>query len=318
MVNGCRWVALIRALLWLMTLSVTAVGHAQIDWQVDWESALYSNHPLVGRIWDSAANKFIDAGELMSAIERASYLLLGEKHDNPDHHQLQQTILGYLIAQNRVSNIAFEMMDSDAQGLLDDIQAQSLADLATLESYLRWDEEGWDWIFYGPLIRAAYVADIPMAAANINADTMQQVYAETSLLEISSVLDASTVRQLNLDIDESHCGLLPDSQFPAMVRVQRARDNAMAKSMQSPAANALSLLLAGNYHIRQDLGVPNYLLAQDSSVARNQIVSLSFMEVDPAQTEAIDYQPQFNEVQAFDYIWFTPVISDEDYCASLQ
>jgi hypothetical protein len=42
------------------------------------------------------------------------------------------------------------------------------------------------------------------------------------------------------------------------------------------------------------------------------------MEVDGASNNPADYLQQFGSVKAYDYIWFTPAVSDEDYCASLR
>ena len=161
-----------------------------------------------------------------------------------------------------------------------------------------------------------------MTAANINAEKMMQVYSEALPASIQGVLDAPTLEQLNVDIDASHCGLLPASQFPAMVRVQQSRDYTMANSMSTPESGKLSVLIAGNYHIRQDLGVPNYLRAQDrrdnDDPRHDSVVSLSFTEVDPEAANPQEYLQQFGETKAFDFIWFTPAVSNEDYCASLQ
>ena len=136
--------------------------------------------------------------------------------------------------------------------------------------------------------------------------------------EAIAILDEETMQQLNLDIDESHCGLLPESQFPAMVRVQQARDYNMANSMASPEAGKLSVLVAGNYHVRRDLGVPNYLLAREKTLKNEDILTLSFMEVEPGEADPVVYLQQFKSQLAFDYVWFTPAISDADYCASLR
>ena len=320
--SGKRWVGPIRALAVAAVLVFTAAVQAQVDVPATWQSRLYSDHPLVGKIFNSRTSEFVPVDDLLVTVEGASYLLLGEKHDNPDHHHLQAAILNHLIARRAVSQVAFEMLDTDASNLLADIQQQQLSSLDELKNYLQWDEEGWDWSFYGPLVDAVYRGGISMAAANINSARMMQVYSEELPASIEGVLDASTMEQLNIDIDESHCGLLPESQFPAMVRVQQYRDFIMAASMNSTEHDKLSVLVAGNYHIRQDLGVPNYLRAQnmqpDDAPINNNIVALSFMEVDPEITDPSEYLQQFGAVPAYDFMWFTPAISNEDYCASLR
>jgi len=155
-------------------------------------------------------------------------------------------------------------------------------------------------------------------AANISNEEMMQVYGAPTTAKIEGVLDEQTMAALERDIDESHCGMLPESQFPAMVRVQQARDFAMAASLASNTQQQLQVLIAGNYHIRRDLGVPNYLLNRQSNLEESQIVTLAFMEVDGASNDPADYLQQFGSVKAYDYIWFTPAISGEDYCASLR
>lgn len=320
--SGKRWVDPIRALPVAAVLVFTVAVQAQVDLPANWESELYSDHPLVGKIFDSRTSEFVPVMDLFVAIEGASYLLLGEKHDNPDHHHLQAAILNYLIARQFISQVAFEMLDTDAISLLNDIQQQQLSSLDELKNYLQWDEEGWDWSFYGPLVDAVYRGGISMAAANITSARMMQVYSEELPASIQGILDAPTMAQLNFDIDASHCGLLPESQFPAMVRVQQVRDYMMASSMNSMDFDKLSVLVAGNYHIRQDLGVPNYLRAQDlqpgEAPTESNIVALSFMEVDPEIADPREYLQQFGTIPAYDFIWFTPAISNEDYCASLR
>jgi len=316
--NGLRWVDLIRtALLFVFTL-VGVPGFSQLQPLQDWESALYTDEPLVGKIWHSASEQFVDVQDLANAIDSARYLLLGEKHDNPDHHSLQLKVLNHLIEQARVAAVAFEMMDSDDQEALDQIPRQDLTNLENLKEHLKWDEDGWGWGFYGPLVLAVVLGDIPVAGANITDATMSEVYGEDAVPEAIAILDEETMQQLNLDIDESHCGLLPESQFPAMVRVQQARDYNMANSMASPEAGKLSVLVAGNYHVRRDLGVPNYLLAREKTLKNEDILTLSFMEVEPGEADPVVYLQQFKSQLAFDYVWFTPAISDADYCASLR
>jgi uncharacterized iron-regulated protein len=283
-----------------------------------WDSVLYSDHPLVGRIWKSASSAFIDSTALYREIADGRYVLLGEKHDNPDHHRLQKLIVDKLAANKVLSQVAFEMMDSSVQARLEIIQTQGIGSLDELKQYLDWDEEGWDWSFYGPLLFDVLQARIEIDAANISNETMMLVYREPLAGEIAEVLDTTIVDQLNADIDESHCGLLPASQFPAMVRVQQVRDHQMALALTSTTGEGISVLIAGNYHIRQDLGVPNYILALDSAIGRDEIISVALLEVANGEVDPAVYMESISGRGAFDYIWFTPAISDEDYCASLQ
>ena len=283
-----------------------------------WQSPLYADHALVGKIWDSRSDQFITAEDLLVRLDGVGYLLLGEKHDNPDHHALQLRVLDYVLASSNVSNVSFEMMNSAQQPLLAGLSTRLQSSLDELNDYLEWDNDGWDWNFYGPLVRSAILSGSTISAANISNEEMMQVYGEPTPANIADVLDAATMAALEKDIDESHCGMLPESQFPAMVRVQQARDFAMAQSLAEVSSQQTQVLIAGNYHIRRDLGVPNYILSARPDLGSQQIVSLAFIEVAQSSTDPADYLQQFGSTKAYDYIWFTPAISDEDYCASLS
>ncbi len=315
--NGCRWVALIRTALPLILLLCAGCAATPLKDAQQWQSPLYVDHALVGAIWDSRRNEFIAVDDLYARLNGVSYLLLGEKHDNPDHHALQLRVLNHVLSAEGVSSVSFEMMSSDQQPLLQSLSSLRDASLEEINDYLEWDNDGWDWNYYGPLVRSAMLAGAVINAANISNAQMMQVYGEPTPAEVADILDKQTMAALEKDIDESHCGMLPESQFPAMVRVQQARDFAMAQSLSGSAPQA-QVLIAGNYHIRRDLGVPNYILHASPNLNPQQIVSLAFMEVDESSTAPADYLQQFGSVKAYDYIWFTPAISDEDYCASLS
>ena len=78
------------------------------------------------------------------------------------------------------------------------------------------------------------------------------------------------------------------------------------------------MLIAGNYHIRQDLAVPNYLIAGNSALSREKIVTVAAIEVQEGAIDAAEYLQSFNNVAAYDFIWFTPALTDEDYCSQLR
>jgi uncharacterized iron-regulated protein len=114
---------------------------------------------------------------------------------------------------------------------------------------------------------------------------------------------------------ESHCGQLPDDQIPAMARIQQARDQAMADSLEQVATGqgGLRVLLAGNYHVRRDVGVPAYL-SDDIDV-----VTVAFLEVEGDSMTPADYLPPTSgALPVWDYIWFTPATEEEDYCAGFS
>ena len=287
-------------------------------WSGTWVSPLHVDHALAGRIWDSRLQQFVTPEKLLVGLREARFLLLGEKHDNADHHRLQSAVLESLIDSDAVSGVAFEMIDASRAPKLAGIAGREFAASEELREWLEWDE-GWEWEFYLPLLLASLDAGLPVAAANIDENAVMDIYQGAGPALPDDVFDQAAMDKLFADIDESHCGLLPESQFPAMVRVQQTRDLAMAEALRSLAGDeGAALLIAGNYHARQDLGVPNFLLALDAGVSREEIVSLAFLEVEPGELVPVSYLERFGGIAEHDYLWFTPAVEQQDYCAQLH
>ena len=304
---------LCRGLL-LAGCCLSSLATAQVSLAPQWQSPLLREHPLVGRIWDQQAGRFISEQELLNAITRRPYLLLGEKHDNPDHHALQRALLGQLASQTAA--VTFEMMDSTQADGLASLARGAPGSLDELKARLAWDEDGWNWDFYGPLIHNTLAAGITVRAGNISTEEMRRVYSESLPAALEGVLQDTALASLNQEIDTSHCGQLPASQFPAMVRVQQSRDHRMASVMAQSAGPGVGILVAGNFHIRQDLGVPAYLLAAGAVSDLDEVVSLALLEVSETVTDPGEYTRGYGELSAYDFVWFTPKLTEEDYCAA--
>jgi uncharacterized iron-regulated protein len=107
------------------------------------------------------------------------------------------------------------------------------------------------------------------------------------------------------------------------VRVQRGRDAALARALldapgpadgETPGLQAL--LVAGAEHARRDRGAPRAL---ERLAPGADLVALAFLEVDPEREEAgPDLEARYGAEPVFDYVWYTPVASDEDYCQRMR
>lgn len=280
-----------------------------------WQAPLHRQHPLVGKLWSAHEKRIISSDELLQRLGKARFVILGEKHDNPDHHSLQRYVLLQLAANATLDRVSFEMLDSSQQSAIDNLNPSVISTRESLQKELAWDTQGWDWSFYGPLIQDSLLAGVDVRSANISRDEMMSVYADVSSATMDGILDESQMQRLHQEIDESHCGMLPESQFPAMVRVQQARDAAMAHSMVSDVGddNGVRVLIAGNFHARRDLGVPNYIAAE-----MGELISVAFLEVSSASDQASEYLESFSASLPYDYVWFTPALAVQDYCASLR
>jgi len=278
----------------------------------EWQSPMHVEHALTGQIWDVQARESVSEEHLLSVLQQSRVVILGEKHDNPDHHRIQREVVNKLLEAGALALASFEMLDTSQQAALDSLASVDLDSEDAVKSHLQWDDEGWQWPFYGPLLLDVARSGLPIRAGNISADEMMSVYGGALAPEVESALEEEQIARLLTEIDESHCGMLPESQFPSMVRVQQARDASMAKSVATVGAG-VHVLIAGNFHARHDLGVTNYLPALDGAV-----VSVGIVEVSPQLQYPQDYLQASSDVMPYDYLWFTPAVTAEDYCAAMR
>jgi len=289
-----------------------------------WQAAHGRDHPLAGRIRDVAANAWIDETSLFDALARADLVLIGERHDHPDHHALQARILEALVARGRRPAVAFEMLDGDdAQAVA--AATQGGGDVPTRAAALRvgvaWDESGWpDWALYAPVFEAALAAGLPIVAANL---TRAELHAlghggaaalpagRRGALGLDAPADPEERHALAEQIREAHCGHAPEAMLDRMVDVQRAWNAQLARALADPARAApegagAAVLIAGNEHVRRDRGAPRWL-ARFAPGAR--VASVGLIEVDPDDPEAAP-----DEATPFDYVWLTPRVDLADPC----
>ena len=260
-------------------------------------------HADLGRIVDLASGQSISPEQLLERLARAERVLVGEQHDNPDHHALQLWLSRELARARPQGSVLMEMLNPDQQGKVELAQVAARAGRTPGDPFdaLGW-QPGWDWSLYGPLVLHQLRQPYPLLAANLDRAEIMQIYRQRPALEGERSSAADVQARLLDDIRESHCGLLPDSQLPAMLAVQQQRDRRMAEVLL--AAPQPAMLLAGAFHVRKDLGVPLHL-ADLGAQTGNSVLILAEVgrEVDASMA---------------DYVWFTAAQPVQDHCAKLR
>jgi uncharacterized iron-regulated protein len=291
-----------------------------------WKSTLGRNHPLTGRIWDISSARFIDRQSLVTRLARADFLLLGERHDNPDHHLLQAEVLRSLIALGRRPAVGFEMFGLDDASAIANHLAFAPNDAAGLGRAVNWNKRGWpDWAMYQPIAEAALEAKLRIVATNLPLATARKMSSDgLAALEPRVVRDLGLDRppsesmfaSIAADIRDSHCGYASEESVKLMVGVQRARDAQMAQSLIAAGDPDGAILVAGAGHVRNDYGIPVYLTAK---AAGKQVISIAFLEVDNQKPEPDNYAlPDPNGRLPFDFVWFTARVDDENPCEKFK
>lgn len=292
----------------------------------NWQTTLGRDHPLTGRIWDVAAARFIDPATLVERLAPSRFVLLGEKHDNPDHHRLQAWLLRSMLVAGRRPAVGFEMFDIDQGPAIDQHLAAAPTDAAGLADAVNWDRSGWpNWALYQPIAEVALEAGLPIVATNLPRD-MARALGRKDL----AAVEAGTVTRLGLDqplppqihaemaaeIRDAHCGYASEPTVEVMITVQRARDAQMADSLAAAGQQDGAVLIAGSGHVRKDRGVLVSLALRRPGVT---VASLTFLEVRKGEIETGVYASDFGAGPfPFDYVWFTPRVDDLDPCEKFE
>lgn len=287
-----------------------------------WSSTLGGGHPLVGRIWSVRAGRFVDERDVRVALR--GYVLLGEKHDNADHHALQARLLDAMVADGHAPAVAFEMLEASAQATVDVARTAPSASADALGKAVDWDASGWPpFVIYRPVFRAALATGKPLLATGLPAAQLRAIVrGEQGAKDLPepAALDAEKSASLTAELIDAHCGHLPASHAGGMARAQRTRDATMARALrrafEAPSPPTDVALVAGSGHTRKDRGVPLDLAALDPA---RPVTSVVFAEVEADRLAPGDYAARWHaRALPFDFVWFTPRASDEDPCAGMR
>ena len=64
-----------------------------------WQATDGLDDPHLGQVWDTHAQRWLEPQQLVDALLDEPRVILGERHDHPDHHRLQLWLLEQLQAQ---------------------------------------------------------------------------------------------------------------------------------------------------------------------------------------------------------------------------
>ena len=97
-----------------------------------WQSPEGRDHVELGQIRETASGKLLTPAELVQRLSAAPRVLVGEQHDNPDHHALQLWLMQSLARQRPQGSLLLEMLEPVQQARVDSVRQQQPlpADLA--------------------------------------------------------------------------------------------------------------------------------------------------------------------------------------------
>lgn len=240
-----------------------------------------------------------------AAFAGKSYVLLGEVHDNAAGQRQRLDALNRAVQQGWRPAIAMEQFDRERQADIDRARRERPDDADYLIAQA--GAGGWQWPLYRPVVALALQYDLPLLAANLSrADAAKIVRGgleglfsakDRAWLGLADPLPPDLIAAQTALLDEGHCGNFPKAMLPGMLNAQAARDAVMAATLRPYAARG-AVLIAGNGHVRRDIGVPRWLAADAGTM-----LSIGYLE-----------RGQWNAA-GFDRVVVVEAVDRDDPCA---
>ena len=250
-----------------------------------------------------------------AAAETApTVLLLGEVHDNAAQHALRVQAFQALLITGARPALLMEQFDREAQADIDKLRANQSRVDATKVIAAGAGSPSWNWAFYRPFIDLALAYDLPIVAANVSRTEGRRVMSQgLAASGFDDAVPAHISKALSMAIEASHCGMIDAVTAQRMVPIQVARDQFMARMIETHAARGV-VLLAGNGHVRKDIGVPRWL----TPATRAKTKAHGYLEVGDDTGSAKAGATNTTANTAFDAVTVTPAQKRDDPCEAMR
>ncbi len=255
-----------------------------------------------GRWLDPASRAAPSHDEVIARAAGAGVVLLGETHDDPDHHRWQLSVLAGLLARRPDLAVGFEALPASAQPALDRWVAGKLGEAAFL------DEVGWERVWglpaklYLPLFHLARMHRVRVVGLNVERRLVARVGREgwgaVPIAERQGVGDPAAPSPAYVERLAGHFrGHGPrgrakdDAAFRRFVEAQLTWDRAMAEALARARRTApLVVGIVGSEHLRHREGIPHQLAdlgIPDATVLLPETVARGCGRFSPGEADAV-------------------------------
>lgn len=278
-----------RFLILLAALALGACSQAPV-------SSPKNSLDNLGKITDLRSGESLSPEQLLTRLAAQPRVIVGEKHDNPYHHQIELWLVENLPQQRPQGSVLMEMINPNQQAKVSQVkqwlQSNPRVRDERVAELIDW-QPGWKWPLYGDLTMAAMRAPYPLWSANLDRDEIMAFYQQPVFPQGQLSVRPAVQKALEETIRTSHGGKIEPQQLHAMLAIQQQRDRRMAERLL--AAPTPTLLIAGGYHASKSVGVP--LHVQD---LQPTAVPTVLMLVEPGVQV---------DKQVADYLWVTPAVN---------
>jgi uncharacterized iron-regulated protein len=253
-------------------------------------------HNLPARtIKDLHSGAILTPEQLLARLAKQPRVIVGEKHDNPAHHQIEAWLVENLPTQRPQGSVLMEMLTPSQQPAVEStkqrMQSQPDLSAARVAERLEW-QKGWDWSMYGQVVMPALKAPYPLLAANLDRSEIMVFYQQPTFPAGANSAAPHVREAIAETIRVSHQQNIEPEQLHAMLAIQQQRDRRMAERLL--AAPRPALLIVGGYHAKRNVGVPVHIRDMQPK-AQVTVLMLAEQGVEVDQQQA-------------DYLWITPAV----------
>jgi uncharacterized iron-regulated protein len=247
-----------------------------------WQSCMLAAWADASYILDNHSQQHISVTQLLADLAQADVVLLGEKHDEAQQHQLQLGLLQHSRQLRPQAAVLLEMLASAQQRQVDRVKVWMEQGGKTgkrgLAAKMAWNSQ-WDWTQYQDLLFDLMPQTTKVLAANPDPEAVQQ----------AAHFVPQGPRSSDLKVRTALAQIMGQSAAAeALVGKQQYKDQHMAQALLNAPKPAW--LIAGAIHCSKVLGVPLFLA---DAGYRGQVKVLIMTELG---TEL--------SAQHADYIWF--------------
>lgn len=160
-------------LISMITLASVSLGACRQNVTIKQDAPGQKAFLTDGQIYDLHSGKIISSSELLADLATAQHLIIGEKHDNAEHHQIELWLIQNLLIQRPQGSVLLEMLTSEQQPRVNQVKCwlkdNPVVRDSRVQELLNW-QKGWSWEMYGDivmqLLRGPYPRSMPTLAGS--------------------------------------------------------------------------------------------------------------------------------------------------------
>ncbi|WP_299978771.1 ChaN family lipoprotein [Desulfobacula sp.] len=305
------------------------------------KKSIMRKDPLIGKIINTQENQAINFESLIKDISAYDVIYLSEKHDNPEHHHIQQRVIRSLIENGLNPTIGFEFFSMDnTPDLLNFVDSGKVTHSkkiekiieADLRKKLRWDTHSDQmWRYYYDLLSMAKKEKLQVAGIDLPGTLKKRITRKgingISPIEKEQVFSTKLSDEAYKDYMFSifkavHCGMGHGKMQSRLYDTWVARNDEMALSVTRLYNHRKGpiVIIIGGGHTEYGLGVINRVMAIDNTIKQ---VNIALREISVNPSDSSEYLMPldlegFEKVPPADYLWFTQRVSYADPCEEFK